>query len=318
MAVIGPLNSGDSCLLGYISSGGKPFIVNAVNVSSTSSNILYYLEGSLLNIQVSSLLPAFRINAVGLPGNPTTVTFADQVNGGGLVIGGSNANGNTLLLANGTVPAPITIAQTPRTGGQLASWRSPVVALSNVQYSLQNSTNNISLILNGPSFTDGNNNPTSTTPAGSLYIIPINWFANCSGGKSDIVSTAFGAASNWYCNIDSTDGFCILGNIIGSQGWTQLTDCESGLVYPYCTVDETCGTQGCRGICSQPYLNCQIIGSNPAQVGCKFDLAAYVEDPAIWRSPLFIGAVVAIIFVLFVIIAIIVHLVRVDFGSNPR
>lgn len=290
MLVRGPLTSGDSCVVVCLDSSNTPYVLNGAT-DPVLGTFLYYWESNPALYLTSTVLPVFNLRLAGTPGLTTMVTLTDQVNQGYLAAGGPGFTAN-----NAPTATVFTLRQT--TSPAYTPWPAPTVALAGVSYGLTTASGATVNVLAAPALNlyplGLGPVPVPGRPATAVQFLPVVWYAGCNGGASEQVQTAAGSLANWLCNLDPSATVCASLDLVADQGYTQLRDCVNNFAFPYCTNPTLCNTNGCQGPCSQIYYDCLALPDNSAYA-CKFNAAAYTEDPAVWRSPLFVGVVLGIL-----------------------
>lgn len=283
MSILGPINPGDPFLLVYLDSTNQPYVLNLVNPGS-----VYFWDPDLATAIQNPALPVFT-GAVRA-GGANFFTITDAINGNGI-----NFPNNNGVVTNG-IQSAVVVTQTNTDFTGLAS---PSIFLGNVPYTFSTSNQTVAQITLG----------STTIPASNIILLPIVWYADCQGGSYFLSNSISDSLGNWACTVAPTSPFCA-NQVIQTEGWTLLSDCQSGLRYDYCTTGNLCGTggaPGCNGVCSQIYYDCITSGQD---LICQFNSEQYIEDPATWRSPLFIGAVVGIIIVALILGFLIIWLLN--------
>ena len=258
--------------------GGKPYILDG---SPLGNGIIYYWNDGTGS---SGLNPSGKLPIFTASGTLTALTLSDTTNGGGLAF-----RSDGVTIGNASQPVSIRLSQT-----QFANWPAPDILLSMAVYSLFNSAGTVSQVLTAPQSTAG------TIPANNLIILPVIWYANCtSNGNFDQITEPAQSIQNWFCLVDPTISGCASASLL-SEGFTNLPDCQDGLKYDYCPVNDTCGNNNCNGPCPSMIDDCLL--NNSQQFACVLDPEKAFKDTDWWKSPYFIGGVIGLIVLILVII----------------
>lgn len=283
----GPINSGDSFVVTTISAGIL-YVLDTFNPPSSSAVDYYWNVNYAQNGELSSTIPVFTAS-----GTPGSFTITDTINGGGFAASTGN------IIVNGGLPSSLGSTST------YANWNTPVLFLAGAGYTLSYNGN----VVNFLTSTVG----TSNIPAVNIVFLPVVWYNTCTGGSTGTYNqsnTPAGSITSWTCVNAPTADICS-GADYATGGWTNLTDCQNGLDYQYCTGGQTCGDSSCRGPCSRVYDECVLVpGSTSNDYHCVINYNNYLEDTQWWKSPWFIGIIIGLVLVAAVITAVGVFLIN--------
>lgn len=290
--VLGPIDNGSSFMLASVQNG-VPYILNA---APFGTGIIYYWESDLKIIYAAPTLPVFSAQ-----GTPSAANITDSVNGGGIAF-----RSDAITLGNADTPTALKFSQT-----SYATWWPPDTFLSGAVYTIFNSAGATAGILTNAAGTG------ASLAANNVIILPVNWFFSCtSSGSYDSITAPSSSAVNWACVINGSDPACKDLSSIVKSGWTNLADCQNGVVYKYCTTSQTCGVSNCNGPCSVLYDDCTY-SSSSSNYSCVFNPEKFVTETKWYTTPWFIGIVIGIAALILVIVIIMFAVLRHGKATSP-
>jgi len=288
--LLGPITSGAPFMIASVQGTNQPAILNTY--PSENGTISYYWELSLDTLNGSTGIPVFSSSGVA---NNTTII--DSINGGGI---GFDSDGVTII--NVTDPRPINLSQTT-----FATWWPPDTFLSGIPYTILNGSGATGSIVSACTGCPPACTGCPTIPADNIVILPVNWYFNCtSSGQYNSITDPLASITSWYCVFDPSNDICS-GVDTPSGGWTNLPDCQAGIVYRYCLNGKVCGDTNCNGPCSLIYYDCD---SSSGNFTCKFDVTKYFEDTKWYETPYFIGSAVGLLVLIIIVMIVVFVLIR--------
>jgi len=159
-----------------------------------------------------------------------------------------------------------------------APWGGPFLA--GVPYQLKNQVGKILTFPMGQ--IDSQGQATITGSTDKVLVLPSLWYFGCQAGQPGLENTeAKGSVLSAYCALNPGATAC---TGIQTQGWTDLSDCEAGPIYSYCSVNQYCSA-ACKGPCASNFDDCTY---NPnSGFSCQFDPNDLFKGQW-WRQPWFI------------------------------
>lgn len=280
--LLGSIQTGQSFMIVTIQNG-KPMVLNSI---SKDKNLEYYWEPDLS--KASNSFGIFK--AIGNSIDSVTIMDTNPNNQGYL---GFKSDGVTIT----NVLSPVSMKFTQ---SKFSNWYSPDLFLSSVPYSIFNSNGKLANIYLSSSIN-------TTVPANNIIILPVTWYSNCSPESYDIINDPLNSVLNWFCNIDNSISLCQNASIIKS-GWTNITDCNHGIFYNYCSLNQYCGDSGCNGPCRNSYDDC-IFLKVLNNFTCVLDPKKFFTETKWWLNPYFLGIVGTIVIIIIGIIIILIIIV---------
>lgn len=288
--LLGPVDTGSSFMIVSIQNN-QPYILNG---APYNNGTIYYWESNLSTILDGSELGIFSAETfgnTGLPGNSFNITMSDTVNGGSVEF-----RSDGVTIGNGSGASHLIFEQ-----NFYSNWWPPDVFLSTVSYTIFNTSGETAGILTTPS------GASTTIPANNIIILPVLWYFNCtSNGSYGVINTPLNSVSNWFCLVNPSISVCSQIDIAPS-GWTNLSDCTIGNNYIYCPTGELCGNGSCKGPCSVVYHDCNYKSGTYV---CEFNAGNFFSETKWWTSPIFIGAIIALIVIIIILIIVTIAVMR--------
>jgi hypothetical protein len=272
-------------IYGNIVGGSSVFLATFLPAGTrTGLAILNTLPGPPVNYYWETnfdqaLSPAiFRINQ-----QSNLVTFVDTINDGGLAL-------NNLTLTFGATSSPLLL----NLNQNINSWSASTVAYNGITVNISGSSNAITGSSPYSFYLD--TTLKTLTPATNIFIVSITGFAGCTSTSYDLINQPAQAIINWYCFYNPNDEQCQAVNTV-SPVWTNLSDCNSNWSFAYCLNTDKCGTNGCKGPCSQVYFDCDFPGT------CTFNSQEFIatEEQNPWAIGIAVGIIAAIIVLIFLV-----------------
>lgn len=282
-SIIGPVTNGTAFMFASLQDG-VPFILNSAAVTG---GVQYYWDSDLVNIVQNQRMGIFTTE-----GPLDNMTIHDSLNNGNI---GFEPDGVTITRT--TFPVKVKMSQPSYT-----NWSSPDLFLSSVPYTLYNSAGATAYVRTAVTGTTGNTG--TIVPADNLVVLPVKWYFNCIQSGNNITYNAIqdprSSVVNWFCLANTGTTGCT-GIQIAPNGWTNLDDCTVGNQYMYCPVNNVCGDNNCNGPCPSSLNECSFSNGRYA---CVFDPNKLIGDEW-WKSPYFIGAIVAAVLLIIIFIILI-------------
>lgn len=268
-----------SNIIGGIVLNNNYFITT--NIGGTDYFLAYYTDDSDKNNKITKYQFVTKEDKENkfayfvTTSNPSTsgIIIKDVVNGGGLV------QDSDKKYINSNTPTSVKYSQ-----DTYAEWDNTLF-LSNVGYKLDGSFR-----VMGQSEVNKN-----------IIFIPIAQYYSCPSNSNTHQgsTTASQALNNWLLAASSSKA-------ISNSGWTTFNDCRDGVMYDYCPVGKSCGTDNCKGNCSATGNYCDYKDPN---FYCGITAEDYLTTQKWWKSKWFIISAVFIVIAAIVVSLIIVFVV---------
>ena len=238
-------------------SGGNFYVLNSWQNPTTSQALVYYFDPTYLDSQsgepaaysppyftaTSSGGEIFTLKDVTVqPQGGIETRFRSNRSGGGLSL---QASVEPPTVSHGN---PVALIFSPNGA---APWQSQL--LTGVSYSISDPSSGevVSFYSGAVPPLPPYGSPSPPFLGNNVFVLPLDWYFSALGkcvAGGNVLQSA-------YCSTPpfSTSAGCQS----GGRGWTEIGQCQEGVVYEYCPPGQQCGQNNCNGPCPRKEV-CQL------------------------------------------------------------